>query len=74
MNVALWPLRMNVVSANAARPSGAGSATGSAGATATAGRSATTVMTTSFERRSVLVETRAGRHATDYDLPGRRPA
>ena len=25
MNVALWPLRMNVVSANAARPSGAGS-------------------------------------------------
>src|SRR6266480_3120699 len=28
MNDALWPLRTNVVSANAARPRGAGSATG----------------------------------------------
>ena len=28
MNVALWPLSMNVVKANAARPSGAGSAAG----------------------------------------------
>src|SRR5919198_526103 len=38
MKFALWPLSMNVVSANAASPSGAGSATGRAGAD-TAGRS-----------------------------------
>src|SRR5437660_3064655 len=46
MNVALWPLRMNVVSANAARPRGAGSATGE---TAGSSRSVVTAMgATSF--------------------------
>src|SRR5437868_11701394 len=46
MNVALWPLRTNVVSANAARPRGAGSATGE---TAGSSRSVVTAMgATSF--------------------------
>src|SRR5438552_19149704 len=46
MNVALWPLRTNVVSANAARPRGAGSA---AGETAGSSRSVETAMgATSF--------------------------
>src|SRR5438270_866239 len=45
MNVALCPLRMKVVSANAASPSGAGSATGRASAGAARTSSATTAMT-----------------------------
>src|ERR671931_1488634 len=46
MNDALWPLRRNVVSANAARPRGAGSATGTNAGTA---RSVVTAMSaTSF--------------------------
>src|SRR3954451_9061318 len=49
MKEALCPLRMNVVSANAASPSGAGSAAGTASTTVGRARSsARTAMTTSF--------------------------
>src|SRR5579862_7093033 len=49
MNVALCPLRTNVVSANAPRPSGAGSAAGTASTSVGTGRtSATVAMATPF--------------------------
>src|SRR6266487_589884 len=49
MNVALWPLSMNVVSAKAASPSGAGSATGASSTRVGRARSsARTAMATSF--------------------------
>jgi hypothetical protein len=47
MKFALWPLSMNVVSAKAARPRGAGSATGSAAA-GVARVSSTTAIRASF--------------------------
>src|SRR5437868_1573482 len=49
MNEALWPLRMKVVSANAASPSGAGSAAGiDSTSVGRARSSARTAMATSF--------------------------
>src|SRR4051794_10460891 len=51
MKVALWPLSMNVVSANAARPSGAGSATTrGAGAARVSSITAITVLLPSWLR------------------------
>src|SRR5207302_10711496 len=69
MNVALCPLRMKVVSANAASPSGAGSATGRASAGAARTSSATTAMTClpSFEP-SLGQPKRAGAERPEEDI------
>src|ERR687887_142852 len=69
MKVALWPLRMKVVSANAASPSGAGSATGKGSTGATRTSSATTAMrASSISCPTAGRRTRRGRAAQIFDF------
>src|SRR5919206_395182 len=75
MNVALCPLRMKVVSAKAASPSGAGSATGKGSTGAARTSSATTAMRASSIRARPRAGERAGAGAIEPgldrdDVPG----
>src|SRR4051812_31882335 len=68
MKVALWPLSTNVVSANAARPSGAGSATGDDSTTMRVGATSATAISPPLDRGGG--SRRAARNETDTDLGG----
>src|SRR5919199_927644 len=71
MKVALCPLRRNVVSANAARPNGAGSATAVAYRAGAAGRSSTTAMIPSpFPGSAVTTQPGRGRNNSECDSKG----
>src|SRR6266576_4259208 len=69
MNDALWPLRTNVVSANAARPRGAGSATGQ---NAGNSRSVVTAMGATSFVPLLAVAPSAGAFQTGFPCTARR--